>query len=123
MNLFLRNIEMVLNVMSFPVILLVHLFLSPHFANPWKMTAAAALAVAVLHGTLGWMVRRRQRAVRDQILGRMYTALAGVRNPQDAAELGERVRFALAQLPLLRREPLAEVQDGEPRSFASQEPA
>ena len=123
MTPFLRNIEMVLNLMSLPVIVLIHLFLSPHFDNPWKMTAVAAMAIALLHGTLGWLVRRRQRAVRDQILGRMYTTLAGVRDAADIEELTERMRIALAQLPLLRREPLAEVEDGEPRTFPQQETA
>ncbi|WP_263411064.1 hypothetical protein [Terriglobus tenax] len=123
MTAFFRNIEMVLNLMSLPVIVLVHLFLSPHFSNPWKMTAVAAMAVALLHGSLGWLVRRRQRSVRDQILGRMYTTLAGVRNPADSTEMAERMRIALAQLPLLRREPLGEVEEGELRTFPQQERA
>jgi hypothetical protein len=110
----LGNLELILAGMSIPVVVLIHLFVSSHFDNPWKITCTAAVTVGVLHGVLGWLVRQRQRTVRLELLQRIAAILQ--EDPQLIGHLPRTqpgptteyaVRLALAQLPALVREPLS----------------
>jgi hypothetical protein len=130
----MSNLELVLAGMSIPVITVIHLLVSPHFDNPWKITAAAALAVGVLHSALGWMVRARQRTVRVELLQRIWGILQKdlmtapppiasqtfVTAPEDPAN--QAVRLALAQFPALLREPVAIRTMPFPASFQQNPP-
>jgi membrane protein implicated in regulation of membrane protease activity len=108
----IAHLELLLAGMSLPVVGLIHLLVSVRFEDPWKITAAAALAVGVLHGFLGWFVRSRQRSVRLQLL-RQAGAILQKKSPLAAgqhagqAHLSEYdVRLASAQLVAVVREPL-----------------
>jgi hypothetical protein len=118
--LLLTNLELVLAAMSIPVILAVHLLISRHFEDPWKITAAVAVTVGVLHGFLGWMVRSRQRSVRGEVLRRLGAILQRISSGNtvsaaDAEAIADAtpapsteydIRLALVQLVALVREPL-----------------
>jgi membrane protein implicated in regulation of membrane protease activity len=111
----LTHLELVLAGMSIPVIGLVHFFISEHFADPWKITAAAAVAVGVLHGAIGWFVRGRQRSSRLELLQRLW-AILQKDGSSDGSETAAQtlagrltetdIRVAKAQLVALVREPL-----------------
>jgi hypothetical protein len=111
----IANLELILAGMSLPVIAILHVLVSERFDDPWKITAAAALAVGVLHGAIGWFVRARQRSSRLVLLRRLSAILQGASAPPvsetEAAAVAARlsesdIRLALAQLVAVVREPL-----------------
>ena len=63
----LNNIELVLTLVGLIVILVVPRLLGSD--NPWYVMALTATIVGVLHGLIFWVVRRRQRLVRQQTIG------------------------------------------------------
>jgi hypothetical protein len=62
------HLEIILNFAFLLVIVLIHLFLSTLFRNPWRFTACAAIFLAFFHGCLGYAVRRKQQLLREKYL-------------------------------------------------------
>jgi hypothetical protein len=71
---FLNHIELWLSAAGVAVILLVGGLLGGS-GDPWRATAFTAIAVGVLHGIIFWVVRRRQRAVREKTLAEAHAML------------------------------------------------
>ncbi|MBL0937863.1 MAG: hypothetical protein IBJ03_03150 [Gemmatimonadaceae bacterium] len=75
MKSFFDNIELWLSGAGVAVILLVpRLGLSEQHSY-WSVMAVTALIVGVLHGVIFWLVRRRQRRVRDEALREIKSML------------------------------------------------
>lgn len=72
---FLDHIELWLSGAGLAVILLLPGLLGLDATNPWKVTAYTAIAVGVLHGIIFWIVRRRQRIVREKTLVEAHAML------------------------------------------------
>jgi C4-dicarboxylate-specific signal transduction histidine kinase len=73
---FLNHIELWLSAAGVVVILLVPgLLLNQADASYWQAMAYTAIAVGVLHGLIFWLVRRRQRRVREKTLQEAHAML------------------------------------------------
>jgi cbb3-type cytochrome oxidase subunit 3 len=82
MKFLLDNIELILSAAGLAVILFVPL---AFFSNPnivWEAAAITAAVVGVLHGVIFWLVRRRQRQVRDEAVREIKLMLQDVINNQ-----------------------------------------
>lgn len=62
----MRNLELILTFAGLVVVLVAALLAGPE--NRWALAAVTATAVGVVHGLIFWLVRRRQRKVREQAL-------------------------------------------------------
>jgi uncharacterized protein HemX len=101
---FLRNIELWLSFAGLVVILIVPAMLAPDGALVfWKIAAATAIGVGLLHGAIFWIVRRRQRRMRNE-------AIAEIREM-----LTDRVKNQLAVIDMYLPD------DGEEAQLAQQE--
>jgi hypothetical protein len=78
----LANIELILSAVGLLMIVLVPAIVSPKPENLWEVTAITAILVGFIHGLIFWLVRRRQRIVRAQLLDDLRTVLADVVNNQ-----------------------------------------
>lgn len=83
---FLNHIELWLSAAGVAVILLVGWLLGGS-RDHWEVTAYTAIAVGVLHGIIFWVVRRRQRRVREQTLQDAHAMLRDGIQKQVAALL------------------------------------
>ncbi|HEY0969052.1 MAG TPA: hypothetical protein VGD88_16795 [Opitutaceae bacterium] len=81
MKAFLNNLELILTAAGLVVIFGATL-LTPATANRWEVAAVTAIAVGVLHGVIFWLVRRRQRQVRQQALEEVAVMLRDIVNNQ-----------------------------------------
>lgn len=85
---FLNHIELWLSAAGVAVILLVPgLLLHRTGGAYWEAMAYTAILVGVLHGCIFWLVRRRQRAVREQTLREAHAMLRDSIQKQVAALL------------------------------------
>jgi hypothetical protein len=84
---FLNHIELWLSAAGVAVILLVPGLLGPGAGEYWKVTAYTAIGVGVLHGLIFWVVRRRQRHVREGTLAEAHAMLRDGIQKQVAALL------------------------------------
>lgn len=62
---FIDNIELYLSAAGVLVVLLSTALVQPGTTDVWFVAAVTALAVSVLHGVIFWVVRRRQRLIRE----------------------------------------------------------
>jgi len=85
---FLRNIELWLSGIGVVVILLAPWLMAPAPARYWKVVAATAIVIGVLHGLIFWLVRRRQRRIRGILIARVRAML------QD--EINNRLQLVIA---------------------------
>lgn len=68
MKRLLAHMELVLTAIGLIVIWLVPaLFLEPT-SDRWKATALTAIVVGIIHAFIFWVVRRRQRQVRNKVI-------------------------------------------------------
>lgn len=97
---FLNNIELWLSGAGLFVVWIASVIVAPGGAEVWKVAAITALAVSVIHGVIFWVVRRRQRRVRQE-------AIADIREM-----LGDRVKnqLAVVQMALKSNDADPEVQ-------------
>lgn len=65
-NRFVDNIELWLSGAGLVVILGVPYVLDPAPGNFWKVAAITAIGVGLLHGMIFWVIRRRQRMIRQR---------------------------------------------------------
>ncbi len=78
LSAFLRNIELWLSGAGLLVVYAASALLAPGGLDFWKVAALTALVVSVLHGSIFWIVRRRQRRLRRQAILEMREMLADV---------------------------------------------
>ena len=78
----LANIEIILSAIGLLVIVLVPALVNPRAENFWEVIAITAIFVGLIHGFIFWLVRKRQRIVRAQLLNDLRTVLADVVNNQ-----------------------------------------
>lgn len=67
MKTVLNNIEIILSVAGLIVIWSVPELIT-HQQDSWTPTAVVATSVGVLHGLIFWLIRRRQRKVRNEAI-------------------------------------------------------
>jgi hypothetical protein len=84
---FIDNIELWLSAAGVAVVLLLSGLLGGRGADPWKVAAYTATGVGLLHGLIFWLVRRRQRRVRDETLAEAHAMLRDGIHRQVAALL------------------------------------
>lgn len=82
MKFFLRHLELFLTAAGLVVIFGVTALFHPAGSNPWAVAAVTAIAVGVIHGVLFWLVRQRQRHVRQAALSDAQRMLRDVVNNQ-----------------------------------------
>ena len=73
---FLNNVELWLSSAGVVVVYLASSLFAPEGANVWRIAAGTALAVSVIHGVIFWVVRKRQRAMRERALAEIREMLA-----------------------------------------------
>lgn len=72
---FLDHIELWLSAAGLLVIFGLPRLVGASVDDAWKVSAEVAVAVGVLHGAIFWLVRRRQRAIRRQVIAELRTML------------------------------------------------
>lgn len=81
MKVLLQNLELVLTAAGLVVIFGAALA-TPDTANRWEIAAITAVSVGVIHGLIFWLVRRRQRQVRQDALDEVSVMLRDIVNNQ-----------------------------------------
>ncbi len=81
-QLFLANIELILSGIGLVVIIVLPMALHPDASHFWMVTALVAIVIGLLHGCIFWLVRRRQRSVRNQTLAEVREMLKDIVNNQ-----------------------------------------
>ncbi|CAM3002297.1 hypothetical protein [Rariglobus hedericola] len=81
MRKFFENLELILTAAGLLVIFAVH-WIFQQSEHPWALTAATAIAVGVLHGVIFWIVRTRQRRIRQRTLEDAERMLKDIVNNQ-----------------------------------------
>lgn len=79
---FLRNLEIFLSVAGVLVVLGAIFLISPHGFDPWVVGTFTAVIVALLHGLIFWLVRRRQRQARLEAYAEVQQMLKDLVNNQ-----------------------------------------
>ncbi len=82
MQFFLRHIELFLSAAGLLVIVAVPGLAPNLFGSPWRTAAVTATVVGVLHGVIFWLVRSRQRRLREQTISDISGMLRDVVNNQ-----------------------------------------
>lgn len=77
-NRFIDNIELWLSGAGIVVILGVPYLLDPSPSGFWKVAAITAIGVGLLHGVIFWVIRRRQRMIRQQSINEIRGMLTDV---------------------------------------------
>ena len=82
MKFILDNIELILSGAGLIVIWLVPSFVIYGRYDIWRVTALTAITVGLLHGVIFWLIRRRQRQVREEAIKEMRLMLRDIINNQ-----------------------------------------
>lgn len=82
MNAFLRHLEIYLTIAGLIVTFAATAWISPAGVTAWAVAAVTATTVGVLHGLIFWLVRRRQRQVREIALKEVRSMLNDIINNQ-----------------------------------------
>ena len=82
MQFFLRHIELFLSAAGLLVIVAVPGLAPNLFGSQWVTAAVTATFVGVLHGMIFWLVRSRQRKLREQTISEISSMLRDVVNNQ-----------------------------------------
>jgi hypothetical protein len=77
-NRFIDNIELWLSGAGIVVILGVPYLLDPSPNGFWKVAAITAIGVGLLHGVIFWVIRRRQRMIRQRSINEIRGMLTDV---------------------------------------------
>lgn len=77
-NSFIDNIELWLSGAGIVVILGVPNLYNPAPGSFWKVAAITAIGVGLLHGVIFWVIRRRQRIVRQKSIDEIREMLSDV---------------------------------------------
>ncbi len=79
---FLRHLEIYLTIAGLIVTFAATAWISPSGVAAWTVAAVSATTVGVLHGLIFWLVRRRQRQVREAALHDVRSMLNDIINNQ-----------------------------------------
>ncbi len=77
-NRFIDNIELWLSGAGIVVIVSVPYLLNPGPSGFWKVAAITAIGVGLLHGVIFWVIRRRQRMIRQESIREIRGMLTDV---------------------------------------------
>ena len=77
-NAFIDHIELWLSGAGLMVILGVPYVVAPTPGSFWRVAAITAIGVGLLHGLIFWVIRRRQRAVRQKSIEEIREMLSDV---------------------------------------------
>jgi len=80
MRIFLRNIELFLSGLGLIVIVVVPNLIQIESLSRWQVTAITATLVGVIHGIIFWLIRRRQRLVRNEAISEVREMLKDIVN-------------------------------------------
>jgi hypothetical protein len=75
---FINHIELWLSGAALVLIFGIPVAVGPGELQFWRLTALVAVAVGTLHGVIFWVVRRRQRKIRQQSIRDIQAMLADV---------------------------------------------
>ena len=74
----IKNIELWLSAAGLIVILAVPELFAQGGEGFWQIAALTAMVVGVLHGTIFWIIRRRQRRIRERSIAEIREMLSDV---------------------------------------------
>lgn len=89
MTFFLRNLELILTSAGVILTFLVPSIAYLYGSDWWQIAAFTALAVGVIHGLIFWIVRQRQRRIREAIIADLRLMLKDQLNNRLMALLSE----------------------------------
>jgi len=75
---FVNNIELWLSGAALVLIFGIPAAVGPGELQFWRLTAIVAIVVGTIHGVIFWVVRRRQRRIREQSIREIQAMLADV---------------------------------------------
>jgi hypothetical protein len=78
MKILLRHLELILTAAGLLVIFGATALVHPAGTSSWTVAAITAISVGVLHGVLFWVVRQRQRQIREVALAETERMLRDV---------------------------------------------
>ncbi|MCS6873449.1 MAG: DUF4381 domain-containing protein [Pyrinomonadaceae bacterium] len=82
MKHFLNNIELILSGVGLIVIFAIPKLFFPESVSWWQVAGITAIIVGLLHGVIFWIIRRRQRKVRQEAIEEIRGMLQEVINNQ-----------------------------------------
>jgi LytS/YehU family sensor histidine kinase len=82
MAFLLAHLEIILSAVGILVIVFVPSLVNPNPDTFWEVTAITAILVGLIHGMIFWLIRRRQRTIRTEIIHELRTILTDVINNQ-----------------------------------------
>jgi uncharacterized ion transporter superfamily protein YfcC len=80
MRIFLRYIELFLSGLGLIVILVVPNLIQSESLSKWQVASITATFVGVIHGIIFWLIRRRQRLVRNETISEVREMLRDIIN-------------------------------------------
>jgi uncharacterized ion transporter superfamily protein YfcC len=80
MGIFLRYIELFLSGLGLIVILVVPNLIQSESLSKWQVASITATFVGVIHGIIFWLIRRRQRLVRNETISEVREMLRDIIN-------------------------------------------
>ena len=75
LQIFIRHLELWLSAAGLAVIVLMPSIFVTELPDWWHVAGLTAIAVGLLHGVIFWIVRQRQRWVREQTLNEVRALL------------------------------------------------
>lgn len=82
LQIFIRHLELWLSAAGLAVIVLMPSIFVTELPDWWHVAGLTAIAVGLLHGVIFWIVRQRQRWVREQTLNEVRALLKhSINNP------------------------------------------
>ncbi len=82
MRFFLRNLELILTSVGLLVVFVTSAVATSLGLDHWKTATLAAVVVGLVHGVLFWVVRRRQRTIREAAFHEIQAMLSDIINNQ-----------------------------------------
>lgn len=78
MRIFLRHLELILTFLGLLLTFVISAGLIVPVKDHWLVAAVVASVVAFVHGLIFWLVRRRQRRIREQVIAEIQPMLQDV---------------------------------------------
>lgn len=82
MRHFIRNLELYLSAIGIVVVIAATVILKGFGLDPWFVGTVTAVLVAVIHGVIFWLGRRRQQAMRVETINEIQLMLKDLINNQ-----------------------------------------